>query len=381
MKRLAALSLFFILILSILLPPAVFGGWEGYRWPIYRGDRNLNGVAEGNLPESLQLLWTFETEGEIRSSPVVDRDSVYIGSTDGKVYALRIKDGRKNWEFDTGNAVEAPPLILGGKVYVGSLDGMLFAIDGKSGKLLWSQEAGNRIVGSANWVDAAGGRGALILVGSYDSILYCFESDTGKPVWQYATQNFINCTPSIDGEDGGRAVFGGCDGYVHLVSAAKGLLIAKTPVGSYIAGSAAVYGGFAYLGHYGNRLISVDLEKGRILWEYGDDEGGPFFSSPAVTDNRVIAGAKDWKVHCVDRESGKGLWTFATAGEVDSSPVICGDKVVVGSADGLLYMLSLENGKKIWSYEIGEAILSSPAVAQGRVIIGADDGTVYAFGK
>jgi outer membrane protein assembly factor BamB len=381
MKRRLAHTLLFTLVSSLLFPPMVSGGWEGYRWPIYRGDRALNGVAEGSIPDSLQLLWTVETGDEIRSSPVIDRDSVYIGSTDGKVYALRLRDGKKRWDFDTGNAVEAPPLLLGGRVYVGSLDGMLFAIDGRSGTPRWSREVGNRIVGSATWVTAPGGKGTRILVGSYDSILYCFEGDTGKPVWQYATENFINCTPSIYGGDAGQAVFGGCDGNVHLVSVVRGSAIRKIPIGSYIAGSAALYGGFAYLGHYGNRLISVDLEKGRVQWEYGDDEGGAFFSSPAVTETRVIAGSKDWKVHCVDRKSGAGLWTFTTGGEVDSSPVICGEMVVVGSADGSLYMLSLEDGKEIWSYEIGEAILSSPAVAQGMVVIGADDGIVYGFGK
>jgi outer membrane protein assembly factor BamB len=331
-----------LLFAALLFPALCFSSWDGYRWPVFRGDRGLTGVAKGKLPDDMRLLWKFETGDAIISSPVVDRDTVYVGSTDGKVYALRLKDGRKVWELDTGIAVEAPPLILDGAVYVGSLDGLFYGIDGRSGKIRWTYETGNRIAGSANWVTAAGKKGYWILVGSYDSILHCIDAGTGKRLWYYGTDNFINGAPALYAAGGGKVVFGGCDAHVHVVSIEKGALSAKIHVGSYIAASAAVYEGHAYIGHYDNRLVSVDIENRRILWEYGDDEGGPFFSSPAVNERYVVVGSKDYRVHCVARESGRGIWTFDTGGEVDSSPVICGDRVVVGSTDGFLYLLNLE---------------------------------------
>jgi outer membrane protein assembly factor BamB len=86
-------------------------------------------------------------------------------------------------------------------------------------------------------------------------------------------------------------------------------------------------------------------------------------------------------LHCVERTTGKPLWTFSTRGKVDSSPAICGDKVVVGSDDGTVYMISLNKGSKLWSYEIGQVVGSSPAIANGKVVVGADDGVLYCFGK
>ena len=85
-------------------------------------------------------------------------------------------------------------------------------------------------------------------------------------------------------------------------------------------------------------------------------------------------------MHCVKREDGVSIWSFATRGKVDSSPAVCGDKVVVGSDDGRLYLVSLETGKELWKYEIGQPIGSSPAVAEGKVVVGSDDGGVYCFG-
>lgn len=381
MKRSINVVACLLFVTTLFFPALCFAGWDSYRWPIFRGDRGLTGVARGNLPDDMRLLWKFKTDDAIISSPVVDKDTVYIGSTDGKVYALRLKNGKKIWELDTGTAVEAPPLILNSTIYVGSLDGLFYAIDSRDGTVRWTYETAFRIAGSANWVSSVSGKGYWILIGSYDSTLHCVDAQTGKRVWYYETDNFINGAPSIYLLKERQVVFGGCDEHLHVVSIEKGSLSAKIHAGSYIAASAAIYKGFAYLGHYGNRLISVDLENRSIVWEYGDDEGGAFFSSPAVNEDRVIVGSKDWKVHCISRENGRRIWTFTTGGEVDSSPVICGDKVVFGSADGFLYLLSLEDGAELWSYEIGEGITSSPAVANGMVIIGADDGRVYGFGK
>ena len=99
-----------------------------------------------------------------------------------------------------------------------------------------------------------------------------------------------------------------------------------------------------------------------------------------MTRDRVIFGGRDKRLHCVEKETGKAVWTFATRGKVDSSPAVIGDKVVVGSDDGRLYMVSLNDGAELWSYEIGQPVGSSPAIVGGKVFVGSDDGSIYCFG-
>ena len=135
----------------------------------------------------------------------------------------------------------------------------------------------------------------------------------------------------------------------------------------------------AYIGHYENDLLCIDIKPGRIAWK-DKDRAFAYISSPAVTADRVLVGCRDKRLHCLDRKSGKRLWAFRTRGSVASSPVVADGKVVVGSDDGNLYIVSLADGKKLWSYEIGEPIIAAPALANGVVIIGAEDGRVYAFG-
>ncbi len=347
-------------------------------WPVFRGSSGLTGTAEGNLPDQPQLIWSFKTEYEIKSSPVVGLEMVFIGSNDGFVYALDLVTGAKKWSFDTEDDVEAAPLLVDSTIYIGSIGGFFYALNALNGEVLWQYETDGQIHGSANWIQLPGRKDKLILVGSYDNLMYGFESRSGKLKWTYETEYYINGSPAIDGQ---RAIFGGCDEVIHIISVSDGKKIGEVPAGAYIAGSAALYEGKAYIGHYGDKLICIDLSAQKILWEYEDQKkGAAFFSSPAVNQDVVIIGSRDHSLHCVDRQSGERKWRFQTRGDVDSSPVICNDRVVIGSNDGRIYILDLKDGSVMWSYEIGAAITGSPAVTDGKIIIGADDGRVYAFG-
>jgi outer membrane protein assembly factor BamB len=346
-------------------------------WPMFRGNQGLLGVAHGELPDSLDFLWRFKTEGEVKSTPIIDSNIVYVGSNDGNIYAIDLYSGQQFWAYKTDDSVEAAPLYINGIICAGTTGGILYAIDAVTGTFQWKYETGGQILGAANWTYSPDNRNIWIIVGSYDNCLHCVNSRNGKLIWKYESGNYINGSPSIEGQ---FAVFGGCDEVIHVISLTDGKQEKKIEGGSYIAASAAIADGQIYVGNYDNVFIRADIDSGEILWKYTESDS-PFFSSPAIDQNYVVVGSRDEHVHCISRNQGKKIWTFPTLGEVDSSPVICGDKVIIGSNDGNIYMIRLSDGSKVWSYEIGQGINSSPAVAGGMVVIGCDDGYVYAFGK
>lgn len=225
-------------------------------WPVFRGDARLSGTASDSLPDQITLLWTFQTGDAVVSTPVIGSGRVAISSTDGKVYAIDLGDGVKIWEFDSGEDIEASPLLLNHTLYVGSLSGEFFALHAKTGQVRWKYKIDNSIYGSANWTLMPGGQDTLIFVGSYDAQMYCFEAGTGKLKWTYETNNYINGAPATDGK---HVVFGGCDELLHIVSAADGSKTGDVWVKSYIAGSVAFVDERAYLGHYDNKLVCVDV--------------------------------------------------------------------------------------------------------------------------
>src|SRR5437899_11176442 len=60
------------------------------------------------------------------STPAVANGVVYVGSTDGNLYAFQAATGQKIWSAPagaaTGNWVASSPAVANGVVYVGSLD-------------------------------------------------------------------------------------------------------------------------------------------------------------------------------------------------------------------------------------------------------------------
>ena len=120
-------------------------------WPIFRGDTRLSGVADGELPDNLQRIWTFQTDGEILSSAVIGLGKVFIGSTDQMVYALDFSTGEKIWNFAAGSTIEAAPLLLDQTLFIGTTDGSLLVLDAHKGEKKWQYQTGSKIVGSANW--------------------------------------------------------------------------------------------------------------------------------------------------------------------------------------------------------------------------------------
>ena len=343
-------------------------------WPMFRGDQGLTGVAGGRLPAALELRWTFKAGQAIKSSAAIVANRVFFGSDDSTLYALSAETGQQLWAFKAGQGIEASPLVLDGTVFVGSVDNNLYALDAATGALKWKYETGDKILGAANWFRA--GDSLRILVGSYDFKLHCVDAATGKPVWTCETGNYINGMPAVGN---GKVVFGGCDGKLDVLEAGTGKELAAIEAGAYIPGSAAIAGRHAYVGHYGDEVLCLDLAGTNIVWR-SKQTNAPFFSLPAVTEKLVIIGARDQQLHGFDRATGKPVWSLPTQGDVDGSPVVVGDKVVCGSGDGRLYLLSLATGTKLWSYDIGKELTASPAVADGLVVIGCEDGVVYAFG-
>jgi len=103
---------------------------------IYIG--NAQGILSAINPKTQEVKWTYQTGADpnqpgfygLPSFPLVDKEgTVYLGSVDGKMYAVG-KDGKLLWEYQTdGKITEASPAFgSDGVLYFTSEDGYLYAI-------------------------------------------------------------------------------------------------------------------------------------------------------------------------------------------------------------------------------------------------------------
>jgi eukaryotic-like serine/threonine-protein kinase len=89
-----------------------------------------------------------QQSGGIVSAPAVAAEALYVGDTNGYLYARDARTGEELWQFRAGGAIMASPVIIGPRVYFGVLDGFLYALDRSHGGLVWKLAFGDPIQGA-----------------------------------------------------------------------------------------------------------------------------------------------------------------------------------------------------------------------------------------
>ena len=341
-------------------------------WSQFRGNHQLTGVSQANVPSSLKQLWTYDAGDSIESSAAIVGGTVFVGSQKGELVALSLDNGSVYWKFSTGNPIgESSPAYANGAVFIGDLGGWLNALNANDGRKLWAFKTNGEIKSSPVVI------GDRVLIGSYDENLYCLNARTGALHWKFKTNGPVHATPGISD---GMAFIAGCDEMFRAIRIADGKEVFSVSSGAYTGASPALRAGSAFYGTFDNEVLSVNLAERKIAWHYEHPQRKfPFYSSAAVTASRVVVGGRDKLVHGLTL-NGKAAWTFTTRARVESSPAIAGDRVFVGSNDGRFYVLNLTTGAKLWEFEAGAPLSASPAIANGRVVIGSQDGRLYCFG-
>jgi outer membrane protein assembly factor BamB len=156
---------------------------------------SMNGLLY-SLDTSGNVKWSYATGGVIHSTPVIDGNTVYIGSYDKKLHAVNASTGAGKWTYTTGGSIFATPAVADGVVYVGSKDGTLYAIrdDGTSGTLLWSYSTPYYIYSSPAVVVHSDGT-KTIFFGS--NKFYGVDGDSGTLKWSYTPGGAVRSSPAI----------------------------------------------------------------------------------------------------------------------------------------------------------------------------------------
>jgi len=139
-----------------------------YPWSMFRHNLRHTGYTESPAPNTNRTQWTYTTKDAVVSSPAVANGTVFVGSANGKVYALDQYTGEHLWGFTTGGFVFSSPAVAGGNIYVGSWDHKVYCLNASTGACIWSYATGFWVWSSPAVADG------LVFVGSDDYKVYAF---------------------------------------------------------------------------------------------------------------------------------------------------------------------------------------------------------------
>lgn len=363
---------------------------------MFRGDARHSGRYPGpSLAGYGGIAWRAQTGGAIRSTPVVADGRLFVGSTDGRLYALAARTGDELWRFHAATSVTGSPAVFGSLVYVTDHASTLYALDVKTGELRWRVETGESL--AFPWAYESGDVYAsspvlaneTVFFGAGDGRLYAVDASDGSVRWRASTGGRIRSTPAVAD---GRVVVGSADGIVYAFAERDGQPLwqyategAALNSGDYgfdrrtVQSSPAIAGDRVLVGARDGYLYALDATSGKRLWRRDHDVSW-VNSSPAVSGGLAVVGTSDGQfVQAVDVATGEERWRVGTAGIVWTSPAVTGNRLVIAEGAGRVRALDLDSGDTVWSTWTGGALFGSPVPVDGTIYVGSMDGGIYAF--
>jgi len=257
---------------------------------------------EGNPSWKKQGEWVYPRGqdsfiGAVVGSPVVVEDALYVGSSDGKVYALDAVYGDKRWEFDTGGKIWTSPAVEDGVVYISNYEGRLYALSGQDGSLLWEIELPAAIASSPVV------SGDTVFFGTFDHYLYAIDSDDGKEKWRFEGGNWFWATPVVKD----NVVYAGC------------------------------------LDH---SIYALEASTGRELWRFVADS--PIVSTPVLLDSLLVAISDSGEMYVLRADSGVSERTVSIGYSVMAPLYAEEGMVYVHARDGGVYCIDVQTGVIAW---------------------------------
>ena len=388
------------------------------------------------------VKWKVKTGGAVYSSPALADGVVYIGSNDGKVYAVDAETGATKWTFAARGRIASSPAISGGVVYVESYDSQLYAIDAATGQKKWSfaTEGEKRFTAphihgmqpTAQsmpdpfdfFLSSPAVWNGVVYFGSGDGHVYAVDAASGTLKWKFRTGDVVHASPAIAD---GMLFIGGWDTYLYALDAASGTERWKFKTGddpvihnhTGIQSSPVVIDGLVYLGSRDAKLYALEAKSGAKVWEI-DNKGSWVIGSPAVHNGVIYFTTSDHGTfHAADAKTGAERFALLFEWPMFSSPAVAGRFVYVGSHAGKLLAIDMNTHAVAWTFQTeaskqllpgfsndkGEpnyaaamasmfyddvvagvqkmfsvgAILSSPVVANRTIYVGSADGFLYAI--
>ena len=313
------------------------------------------------------LRWQYAADHWFDAAPTLRDDTLYIGSRDGHLYALKASGGGLVWDYRADSAITGTAAVTASLVIVGTLGGTVHAIDRDTGTSAWAFATGGKIWSGAAVSDDT------VFVGSENGSIYALGASLGSLNWRFETGGSVIGGPAVAGNTVYATSF---DDHVYALDAVTGELRWKTELQSSSLSTPLVSDGLVYVGSWDDRLYALDASTGKLVWNFW--AGDNVITSAAAADGRVIFGSDDGYVHALDAQDGSTLWTFKTDAKVRSSPLVHAGVVYVGSDDDHLYALVASSGTQLWRYATGDDVQATAAVGDGTVYFGSHDSRVYA---
>ena len=320
-----------------------------------------------NKAGSAKLLWSFESEDEIRGTAACTNNILYFGSYDHNLYALNAVTGEFNWKYPTDGGIVSKPVVQDDNIYIGSEDKRVHAVYARTGKVIWTHYTNGEVRSSPYLSEGH------LFIGSDDGHLYAINALIGRKAWEINIGAAVRSTPLVEND----LIYFGAENGEFFCTDFSGKIKWRFKAKRAITSSAVIHQGMVFFGSVDSTLYALDAKTGWVIWRYR--LGKPSISTPFISENYLFTGASSGDITCIDIRTSKEVWHFSTDHQVTGSPIVFKDSLYCGSVDGNLYSLEYRTGRLRWKFKTEGPITGTPIAEDETIYIGSTDHRLYAL--
>jgi outer membrane protein assembly factor BamB len=232
----------------------------------------------------------------VYGTPAVSGNLCYIAGYNGKIYAYNTTNLATRWVFPRDSYLEAfvgGMVIAQGKLYIGCSDGYIYALNAETGDILYQYKTEDKIWGTPTIVDNT------LYIGSFDKKLYALDADDLTLKWTFTTEGSIFAQPLVDN---GTVYVGSFDRYLYALNAVDGTLKWKYMAENWFWSQPVIIDGTIYAGCLDGFVYVLGADTGAEVASPIDLKSA-LASPPVVYDNYIIFAVHDGFVYKIDRDT------------------------------------------------------------------------------
>jgi outer membrane protein assembly factor BamB len=333
-------------------------------------------ISQWTIPTRPKSRWDMQPQE--RTKPVVVGNILYYANLDGDVVAMHRIDGYELWRKKMPAGVNGALAYGRSRVYVGDSQGHLFAFQAHDGQKVWEFN------GQGEWLTPpAVSKGLVIATNSADEVFALNEAD-GKERWHFSQRGDEKMTVR-----GGAApvvsldtVFQGfSDGTMAALSVETGRVQWNRRLRSRsrfydVDMTPYVDDKSVFASTFDGKLYKLNRTTGEIEWLFPTGVYGGIL----VDQNKVIFAGLNGVVYALRKESPEILWKTTLEGGVGLAPSRVGDLVVIATSSDPVYLFDIDTGREVWKSGLGAGTLAAPAAqTDGWFYCMSNYGNLYSF--
>lgn len=261
---------------------------------------NNSGYMTAHEGQNGRSIWTSYEKGQFHGVPVVHKESVIYGTTEGRIFSRHYLTGKLNYEVEVGASIESKGTVYKGRIFFQLRNHAIICLDVETGKILWTYKRSVPYLTTVQRVSTPTIYRNKIYVGFADGNIVSLSVEEGILLWErkLSTGNKfvdVDMTPVFSNN---QLFIGSLAGELFVLQPDTGRILRKFD--HVVTRSPILVGDSMIFGNSKGEVVALDDQLNETVHMKVSDKG---VSSLIFWKNKVIAATLDGRMVVLDPKS------------------------------------------------------------------------------